>query len=831
MIEKNKFICAKKSGHMKKSLFIFAIIICICSNFFTLNFNNMRAETVQNTKVYCKATINDNFADDTVIVVINRENSLKRNNATIKTLTTQVKCENISLLTSYKLASPLNTLNISSVLEDPYYDLTNTDDFRQIFEIKLQEHGKDKVLETISKLEQLDFIESAEPDYYFTPDLINSQSNGSYPANVTPNDPQYSSQYALSKINAPAAWSITTGTTRVKVGIIDSGIYNHVDLSNNIVSGWDFFNDNGITTDDDIGHGTHIAGIIGGQGNNGIGIVGVNWNVSLVPLQVLIDDGSSNDGLFSGSAIIKAIDYARVNNIPIINCSFGTLRNYYAYETQLRNYTGLIICSAGNNSTNTDISQFDPASFPIDNIISVASTNVNDMLATSSNYGATSVDIAAPGVGILSTIQNGGYGIKEGTSMAAPYVTGVAALILSCRPDFDASQIKACLMKGTDYIDSLYGKCISRGRLNAYKALSEAKEYNESDSIISVLSGDFNGDGKDDIAAMYYYGFGLTRIKVSLSTGSSFEIQNTWWNSGLRMFDSSLTIGRVVSGDFNGDGYTDIAAMLDYGEQNMKIFVWLSTGSSFQECTVWSDLSTPNYYNANLVTGRMVAGDFNGDGKDDIAVMHDYLNQNMKIFVWKSNGASFSKETWSDYSTPMAYNANLVTGRVVAGDFNGDGKDDIAVMHDFLNQNMKIFVWTSLGGSFSNYTTWNDLSTPGWYNANLATDRMVAGDFNNDGKDDIAVMHDFLDQNMQIFVWKSSGQNFNKLTWLDSSTPHSYNVSLVTGRMVSGDFDGDNLCDIAGMHDYSNHLRLFVWRSNANAFSAHSTWQYNIRAN
>ena len=198
---------------------------------------------------------------------------------------------------------------------------------------------------------------------------------------------------------------------------------------------------------------------------------------------------------------------------------------------------------------------------------------------------------------------------------------------------------------GTDYVSNLHNKCLTRGRLNAYQALQIAQNYKESDLIISTLSGDFNGDQKDDVATVNYLGFGQTRIKVALSNGNSFSTQSTWLDTGPAMFDSTLIKGRVVSGDFNGDGKDDIASMMDYGQQNMKIFVWVSTGSGFISQT-WLDSTTPMSYNANLVTGRMVAGDFDGNGKEDLSGTHDYTSH-VRQFVWKSNGSSFvAFQTW-----------------------------------------------------------------------------------------------------------------------------------------------------------------------------------------
>lgn len=796
---------------MKKVLaFIMIVVIMLTPPMAFAESQTSVENNVGDDKVYCDATLDDDFADDCVIVVINKSYSEMVNTLSV-TQFENIDVKNITRLTE------------DASVEENSLDLTNTENIRHIIKIDLKTAGKANVLEAIKELEKLEFVESAEPDYYFYPDEINETEATD---SVTANDPYFEQQYALSKICASEAWNFTTGSLSVRVGIIDSGISNHPDLAGNLVAGWDFVNNNSVTTDDPSGHGTHVAGIIGATGNNSIGVSGVSWNVSLVPLQVAIDNGSG----FSSSAIIKAIEYAKQNDIPIINCSFGGYRDNYAYETQIKNYGGLVIASAGNGAVDTDLESHDPSGCPLDNIISVASTDSNDVLASTSNYGKVSVDLSAPGVSIWSTYLGSTYKYLSGTSMAAPYVTGVAALIKSIRPDLSAVQIKQCILQGTDYASGLHNACVTMGRLNANKALAIAKDYTEGDYVISTLSGDFDANGKDDIAMICYREkTGQTCIKVALSNGTEFSTEQVWWDSGTRMFDASIIKDRVVADDFDGDGKADIAAMMDLGNQNMQLIVWMSAGTSFSNYEVWNDQSPSGWYNTSLVADRVVAGDFNGDGKADIAAMHDYMDQNMKIFVWKSNGSSFAMETWFESLESKSYNANLINGRMVAGDFDGDGKDEIAAMHDYLEQNMKIFVWKSNGTSFVKQTGFEAMNVKE-YNANLVTGRMTAGDFNGDGKDDIAAMHDYLEQNMKIFVWKTDGSGFEKETWADYSTPKWYNTELVTGRFVAGNFTSGNNCDVAGLHDYSNHLRLFVWKSDGSQFATHETWNSDIRA-
>lgn len=256
-----------------------------------------------------------------------------------------------------------------------------------------------------------------------------------YP-NLNPNDPDFSQQWGLVKIKAPAAWDITQGSQDIIVAIIDTGVdYNHPDLQANIwknnvelnglldfdddndgykddVRGWDFAgaDENHPQGDnnpmDYFDHGTHVAGIVAASGNNGLGVAGVNWRISIMPLKVQADNGSS----FLGFAIIEATQYAIRMGAKIVVCSFGGSGDSPEEKTAfqaLRDAGILVVCAAGNSGRNTDTTPNFPSSYDFDNIISVAASDSNDNLASFSDYGATSVDLMAPGVDIYSTVPVG----------------------------------------------------------------------------------------------------------------------------------------------------------------------------------------------------------------------------------------------------------------------------------------------------------------------------------------------------------------------------------------------------------------------------------------
>jgi subtilisin family serine protease len=342
------------------------------------------------------------------------------------------------------------------------------------------------VMDAIAILKQNPLIEYAEPNYIRYPTTI-------------PNDPGFPYLWGLNNtgqtggtvgadINAPEAWDITTGNSSTIIAVIDTGVdMTHEDLFTHIwtnpgeipgngidddgngyiddVHGWDFYaNDNDPSDTNTCKHGTHVSGTIGALGNNGKGVTGVNWNVKIMPLRFL------GGPLCSGSDAnaIKAIEYATEKGVWILNNSWGGGGYDRALEDAIRNSNMIFVAAAGNESNNNDVSPFYPASFPLDNIISVAATDHNDSLASFSNYGLASVDLAAPGVKIGSTIPDNKYAYMSGTSMATPHVSGVVGLLLSQNPVLENWQVIWKILQG---LDKKGLPVLSGGRLNAYHSL------------------------------------------------------------------------------------------------------------------------------------------------------------------------------------------------------------------------------------------------------------------------------------------------------------------------------------------------------------------------
>ena len=427
-------------------------------------------------KVICDATLDDDFADDRVLVVLNHEESMKFKSYSNADFI-EVGCNSVLDLTSStetivkaKTEGCKNELtNAGNSINQYFIDNVDINTYNKVLCLELKTSGKANILKVIKKLEERSEVLYAGPDYPI------------YECSTTPNDTYYGRQWAINKIQLPKAWDVTTGSNTVTVGVIDSGIhYNHEDLKNKIDGTLCMDYSSGksehiYTTTDGTGHGTHVAGIIGACTNNGTGVAGVCWNIKLVSLRVLDDSGR---GYSSYAA--NAINHAAEKGIQILNMSVGWTTERYnkALDTVIRDYGGLVVCAVGNDKKNVDTNADYPSKYNLDNLISVGNSNENDKKYSTSNYGKTTVDLFAPGTDIWSCVPNGTYESKTGTSMAAPYVTGVAALILSEHSDYTPAQIKKTILGNVDSIGDLSNYCVSGGRLNAYKAVTDANLVN-----------------------------------------------------------------------------------------------------------------------------------------------------------------------------------------------------------------------------------------------------------------------------------------------------------------------------------------------------------------
>jgi subtilisin family serine protease len=293
---------------------------------------------------------------------------------------------------------------------------------------------------------------------------------------LTPNDPSYGMQWGMRKIEAPRAWFCSfQGDREVVVAVIDTGVdLEHPEFAGKLVSGWDWANGDD-NPDDDHGHGSHVAGIVGAIGNNGTGVAGVAWNTRIMPLKTL-----RGDGVGYSSWSIEAVMWAADHGADVINMSLGSVYFNQAYQDAI-NYAHskgvLVVASAGNCGDASyplnGCSYQDQPSYPgaYSNVMAVASTTESDGQSSFSTQGSH-VDIAAPGSFIYSTLKDGGYGAMSGTSQAAPHVAGLAALVKAAYPDYGPDQIQAIIQDAAVDLGSP-GKDIQFGwgRINAAAAL------------------------------------------------------------------------------------------------------------------------------------------------------------------------------------------------------------------------------------------------------------------------------------------------------------------------------------------------------------------------
>jgi len=344
-------------------------------------------------------------------------------------------------------------------------------------------------------------------------DVLYAEPDARRAASAMPNDSLFALEWGMhnsgqeafgtsgvpdADVDAPEAWDFTTGSDSVAVGVVDTGVETtHPDLAPNVrrnpgesgggresngvdddangyvddVSGWDWVQDDSKPTDAQ-GHGTHVAGTIGARGNDGHGVAGIAWSSGLVPLRVL-----GADGLGHVSDAIRAYTYAARSGIRVVNASLGGSTSSQAERDALAAGSNtLFVVAAGNYAADNDAGGAYPCNYDLRNVVCVASSDQFDRLAGNSNYGAATVDLAAPGVNVASTYLGGDWANASGTSMATPHVAGAAALVWSLRPTATVGEVRAALLETVDIKPLLAGKVATNGRLNVYRALTGAPQ-------------------------------------------------------------------------------------------------------------------------------------------------------------------------------------------------------------------------------------------------------------------------------------------------------------------------------------------------------------------
>jgi subtilisin family serine protease len=352
------------------------------------------------------------------------------------------------------------------------------------------------VEQALQQFQKLDGVIAVQPNFYY------------HLLTTTPNDPQFVStgMYGLGKISAPLAWDLTTGSSSVVVADIDTGMrYTHQDLAANAwinegeisgngvdddnngfvddVRGWDFFYNDSNPIDDAGGHGTHTAGTIGAVGNNLLNVVGVNWNVKIMPIKIYSPNGTDS----TSAMLVNAYNYVRMMklrgvNIRVTNNSYGGCGEACGYDQATKDAldgmgdAGILnVFAAGNANVNNDINPSGsyPSVYTSPSILAVAASTSTDAKASFSSYGPISVDLAAPGSGVLSTYASSDTATAtlSGTSMATPHAAGAAALLSAYNPNLSVASLKATLMNTVDPLAVWAPLVKSGGRLNVFAAM------------------------------------------------------------------------------------------------------------------------------------------------------------------------------------------------------------------------------------------------------------------------------------------------------------------------------------------------------------------------
>jgi thermitase len=652
------------------------------------------------------------------------------------------------------------------------------------------------VEEAVDKLKESPDVEYAEPNHLATIHYI-------------PNDPLYPQQWAHQKTQAELGWDIQRGDPNVVIAIVDTGVdYNHEDLAANIwrdaegnpgkdfvdidtaayiaagytlVEGEDY---TGIDNDpsDYFGHGTHCAGIAGAVANNNKGVAGVCHNCKIMPVRAgfAIRYGGRETGALEYDDIGNAIKYAADNGAKVISMSFGGPDSTQLKDTVDYAYSQgvTLVAAAGNGATDQKMY---PAGY--DNVIAVAATASDDSKSYYSNYGSW-VDIAAPGGDkdkdsmILSTVPKAGtlsdpsgYKALQGTSMACPYVAGVASLVLSRHPEFINSDVDMIMSVAADDIGE-----IGYGRINVYKAIRVDNPAELPTAAITFPTSGNIISGMVNISGSAYSG---NLERYTLEYGSPLSL--IWSNPEHREIHTANTPvikGLLYSWDTNGvnDGYSTLElkvydSLYGFDSQALEVFI----GNKLEQ-------GWPVRPYGYVPMSAAALGDLNNDGKDEI-----FIKAHWKIFGYSGDGTSLSG--WPPEI--MTYNTILENSPSI-GDVDGDGNPEIVAVMDEKNWSSiddpetregKLYVFKSDGSVLDGWPVQSPVSYPGVTMIPGFRGTPVLEDMDGDGRYEVIAT-----SSNEVFIYRADGtilsgwpQQSALIRFSDIDSPFSPAVADVDG--------------------------------------------------
>jgi hypothetical protein len=690
----------------------------------------------------------------------------------------------------------------------------------------------------IAALQQRGDVEYAEPNYIVH--AIGTVANDTYFAymwGLRNTGQLIGSQYGVygADIGATLAWDITKGSKANVVAVIDTGIdYTHPDLQANVWSapasfsvriggrtitcaaGTHGFNAITSTCDprDDNSHGTHVSGTIGAVGNNGAGVTGVNWVASLMSAKFLDATGSGTvaDAINAIEFTIQAKQaFGAAANVRVLSNSWagGGFSQALLDEINKANASDMLfVAAAGNDGTNNDAVASYPANYNAPNVVAVAATDNRDQLASFSNYGAATVELGAPGVYIASTLRNGVYGYYSGTSMAAPHVSGAAALILSACT-LNTLALRDVILNTVDPVPALVGKTVTGGRLNVFDAVRSCSSPVIS-SFTSSVASPYPASGFSPITwTVVAQGTAPLEYQFTRRLGAAAPVVSLWgasntftwtpatgdagtWTVSVAVRTAGATVQTTASAtfvltmpgavlaDFTGNRRSDI---LWHNATQGEVWLWPMDGASRVSETYVGGVADTSW----RIRG---VGDQTGDGKADILWRNDISGM---VYLWPMDGSTVLSRTYVGTVDP-AYDI------VGTGDFDGDGKWDI------LWRNLTTgdaWIWL-MNGATPLSQVFVGRVDPGYAAAGV-------GDLDGDGKADIVWRHSTLGE---VWVWQMNG------TTRVSATPVATVPDL--GYQVAGvaDFTGDGRADILWHHATTGEV--WLWPMNGSSRTSES---------